>query len=208
MCSNIDLKISCIILAIMLYCPNSFVSPHAIYIPWVTRDYFTPFPCNVSLALAVCGYRIYSINRPGRLLNFWTLRVGAYSRWALIRGWALIRINTVVTLLPIILAPSWWRWGGGVGRSGHSKNKMSDSPAFYGYMCGTNFLRVLIFAIFPAIRKNKFPEITIFPAKIYSKVNIKFARQKYSTKKSRLFNYHLSLSFRNITVYNELTGFT
>ena len=38
---------------------------------------------------------IYSINRPGRLLHFWTLRVGAYSRWALIRGWALIRINTV-----------------------------------------------------------------------------------------------------------------
>ena len=36
-------------------------------------------------------YRIYSINRPGRLLNFWTLRVGAYSRWALIRGWALIK---------------------------------------------------------------------------------------------------------------------
>ena len=25
-------------------------------------------------------YRIYSINRPRRLLNFWTLRVGAYSR--------------------------------------------------------------------------------------------------------------------------------
>ena len=25
-------------------------------------------------------YRIYSISRPGRLLNFWTLRVGAYSR--------------------------------------------------------------------------------------------------------------------------------
>ena len=41
-------------------------------------------------------YGIYSINRPGRLLNFWTLRVGAYSRWALIRGWALIRINTVL----------------------------------------------------------------------------------------------------------------
>ena len=31
---------------------------------------------------------IYSINRSGRLLNFWTLRVGPYSRWALIRGWA------------------------------------------------------------------------------------------------------------------------
>ena len=38
-------------------------------------------------------YRIYSINRPGRLLNFWTLGVGAYSRWALIRGWALIKFS-------------------------------------------------------------------------------------------------------------------
>ena len=37
------------------------------------------------------SYRIYSIKRPGHLLNFWTLRVGAYSRWALIRGWALIK---------------------------------------------------------------------------------------------------------------------
>ncbi len=25
-------------------------------------------------------YRIYSFKRPGRLLNLWTLRVGAYSR--------------------------------------------------------------------------------------------------------------------------------
>jgi len=39
------------------------------------------------------GYRIYSINRPGRLLNFWTLRVGAYSRWAIIQGWALIKFR-------------------------------------------------------------------------------------------------------------------
>ena len=38
-------------------------------------------------------YRIYSINRPGLLLNFWTLRVGAHSRWALIRGWALIKFS-------------------------------------------------------------------------------------------------------------------
>ena len=29
----------------------------------------------------------------GRLLTFSTFRVGAYSRWALIRGWALKRIN-------------------------------------------------------------------------------------------------------------------
>ena len=32
----------------------------------------------------------------GRLLTFSALRMGAYSRWALIRGWALIRINTVI----------------------------------------------------------------------------------------------------------------
>ena len=32
----------------------------------------------------------------GRLLTFSAFRMGAYSSWALIRGWALIRINTVV----------------------------------------------------------------------------------------------------------------
>ena len=31
----------------------------------------------------------------GRLLTFSAFRMGAYSRWALIRGSALIRINTV-----------------------------------------------------------------------------------------------------------------
>ena len=31
----------------------------------------------------------------GRLLTFPAFRMGAYSRWALIRGWAPIRINTV-----------------------------------------------------------------------------------------------------------------
>ena len=31
----------------------------------------------------------------GHLLTFSAFRMGAYSRWAPIRGWALIRINTV-----------------------------------------------------------------------------------------------------------------
>ena len=31
----------------------------------------------------------------GRLLTFSSFRIGAYSRWGLIRGWALIRTNTV-----------------------------------------------------------------------------------------------------------------
>ena len=36
----------------------------------------------------------------GRLLTFSASRMGAYSRWALIRGWALIRINTVYGYVP------------------------------------------------------------------------------------------------------------
>jgi len=43
------------------------------------------------------AYRIDSIKRPGRLLNFWTLKVGAYSRWALIRGWAIIKFSPFFT---------------------------------------------------------------------------------------------------------------
>ena len=31
----------------------------------------------------------------GRLLTFFAFRMGAYLRWELIRGWALIRISTV-----------------------------------------------------------------------------------------------------------------
>ena len=34
------------------------------------------------------------IKRPGRLLNIWILRVGAYSRWALILGWARIKFSS------------------------------------------------------------------------------------------------------------------
>ena len=45
------------------------------------------------------GYRDRTVRgqlfEAGRLIFFSTVRVGAYSRWALIRGWALNRINTV-----------------------------------------------------------------------------------------------------------------
>ena len=34
----------------------------------------------------------------GRLLTFSAFKMGAYSRWALIRGCALIRINTVILI--------------------------------------------------------------------------------------------------------------
>ena len=39
---------------------------------------------------------VYSLFVGGRLLTFSAFRMGACSRWALIRGWALIRINTVL----------------------------------------------------------------------------------------------------------------
>ena len=42
-----------------------------------------------------------------RLLTFSAFKMVAYSRWVLIRGWALIRINTVVKTLSV---------GGGVTR--------------------------------------------------------------------------------------------
>ena len=38
----------------------------------------------------------------GSLLTFFAFRIGAYSRWGLIRGWALIRINTVIAIIIII----------------------------------------------------------------------------------------------------------
>ena len=43
--------------------------------------------------VGVRGGRLFEA---GRLLTFSTFRMGAYSRWALIRGWALIRINKVL----------------------------------------------------------------------------------------------------------------
>ena len=45
------------------------------------------------------GGRLFEV---GRLLIFSPFRMGAYSKWALIRGWALVRINTgmCTVLLP------------------------------------------------------------------------------------------------------------
>ena len=37
----------------------------------------------------------------GRLLTFSALKMGAYSRWAVIRGWALSTINTVFISLAV-----------------------------------------------------------------------------------------------------------
>ena len=34
----------------------------------------------------------------GRLITFPAFRMGAYSRWAPIRGWVLIQINTVISI--------------------------------------------------------------------------------------------------------------
>ena len=52
----------------------------------------------------------------GCLLTFSAFGMGAYSRWALIRGWALIRINTVPNKLS--RAHGAVRVGGGGGGCG------------------------------------------------------------------------------------------
>ena len=53
-----------------------------------------------------CG-RLFEFEWKGeggeRLLTCSSFRMGAYSMWALIRGWALIRINTVVVRLSSVL---------------------------------------------------------------------------------------------------------
>ena len=53
-----------------------------------------------SLLLVLTQFVGGGVGWGGRLLTFSTFRMGAYSRWALIRGWALIRINTVIVMLP------------------------------------------------------------------------------------------------------------
>ena len=45
------------------------------------KEFTIPYIAVSSSTLHI--YRIYSIRRPGRLLNFWALRVGGFSRRAL-----------------------------------------------------------------------------------------------------------------------------
>ena len=59
----------------------------------------------------------------GRLSTFSAFRMGAYPRWALIRGWALNRINTVCCLYTAqISGTRKGKWAGqtasGIGREG------------------------------------------------------------------------------------------
>ena len=63
----------------------------------------------------------------GRLLTFPTLRVGAYLRWALIRGWALNRINTV---FPFFSHFSFVKRGSGLFSCVHFSLPMSALTAF------------------------------------------------------------------------------
>ena len=75
-------------------------------LPAVTDFFFQIYAPNYARFLKVCVlkkkntqnkskiiYRIYAIKRPGRLLKFWPMRVGAYSRLAVIQGWALIKFS-------------------------------------------------------------------------------------------------------------------
>ena len=81
--------------------------------------------------------------------------------------------------------------------------RSSLTTAWHEIFAASNFCD---FAIFPAIRKKQLPQIKITAnkQKVHSSGNIlqlKFATQKYSNKKSCLFNHNLSLSFRHKGVY-------
>ena len=52
----------------------------------------------------------YSINCPERLLNFWTLRMGVYSRWVLIRGWALIKFSSFSASISVFILQQNNKW--------------------------------------------------------------------------------------------------
>ena len=86
--------------------------------------------------------------------------------------------------------------------------KGTEKTPYRDYCVARNFCWFYFSASFPAIRKNKLPQIkitaTIFLAKIYSRVVIlvlRFATLKYRSKKSCLFNYNL---YNLKMVYNEL----
>ena len=57
----------------------SFISFSSILIKWKQCENNNLLLVAI-LFVSFLSFRIYSINRPGRLLNFWILRVGSYSR--------------------------------------------------------------------------------------------------------------------------------
>ena len=79
------------------------------------------------------------------------------------------------------------------GREYFNRGRFEIIPTLDKFIlpCGTKFVRVQFFAVFPAICKNKLPQIkftaNIFPEKFNSRANIlqsEFATEKYSSKKS------------------------
>ena len=74
--------------------------------------------------------------------------------------------------------PFWVVFTVGSMSTGVFERRMSTGSGFFSFLgsCFAHRCRVLNLAIFPAIHKNKFPQIkittNIFPAKIYSRVNI------------------------------------
>ena len=74
----------------------------------------------------------------GRLLTFSAFSMGAYSRWALIRGWALIRINTVHAFWVTVFTEYDWT----VGQTGEKIYPFSNQ---HGYLwTGPNFHSLVV----------------------------------------------------------------
>ena len=77
----------------------------------------------MSAYLSLIGWRRgWRLFKAERLLTFSAFRMGAYSRWALIRGWALIPINTVSIYLSIYLSRNAYNDRLRAGRHTHATN--------------------------------------------------------------------------------------
>ena len=75
---------------------------------------------------------------PGRLLTFSALRMGAYLRWALIRGWVLIQINTVNNLMK------------NCSNLQYVADNYNNCPVYI--MCGSAYWRVRTSMCWPCVR--------------------------------------------------------
>ena len=71
---------------------SSLVSTYSIFWEWGGGGRLFEFEWEWEGGGVGWGGRLFEA---GRLLTFPAFRMGAYSRWALVRGWVLIRINTV-----------------------------------------------------------------------------------------------------------------
>ena len=92
--------------------------PYHIFTPNNLLDFLTAI-ASILAILVTCEpiYHIY-LSGVGCLFSFSAFRMGAYSRWALIRGWALTRRNVVSVWIHLHVTTRFFARGRAAGHSG------------------------------------------------------------------------------------------